>query len=740
MPDATDRETTPRIAAALIATALGTTLLWSFLGSEATLPELAPGEHGWSGDFRSYYLPNAEYLGARLAAGELPLWNPHHGAGAPFLAALQAGVLYPPNWIHAALPAQTAFFVLALLHIALAVGFAGSLAAALGAGAAGAALAGLLYGSSMQVVVGIWSPPVLYTAAWAPGLVLAIDRVLARPSGRAAATLAAALALPLLAGWPYAVAITALAGAVYGSLWLIAELIRSRRFPWRALAALGFGVTAGVMLAAPQLLPANELVARSCRALGTLVEGQALGGGVTRPYDPAQTFGALLRNGYSDGIPGLIALTLALLSVALPGAGRARSAALLAAGALGLLASFPNHAPVYSWLRELPLFSDFRFPFRYRLLPTIALAVTAGVGLAHLQALVRRWSWAPSALAVAALMGALFTASIPVFRSVLPFARSWEAEPGLVEEIRARGDRTFAAAPGDRIYWAGRSDRQRPPASVDAVHDMEPLTLARTAQLLTFFETGRGLTLLTLPRPAAPQAGPSGDFLAPPFFGYLVLPDRPARAAILDLFAITSVVAETPPVWLDERFVRRSSPDASLSVFDNPHALPRAYRVSGALPEPADPKAGLAALTAPRFDPRRRVWLDSPPPSLLPRPGAAAPAPLREVEIVDYAPERVVLRSAGDSAGVVVVADAHYPGWHAQVNGVDTPVLRANFGFRGVVVPAGPSEVVMRYRPSLLQHAIAMAGIAAIACVVAWRHPRLRAAPRDPGRWRRKVP
>ena len=64
---------------------------------------------------------------------------------------------------------------------------------------------------------------------------------------------------------------------------------------------------------------------------------------------------------------------------------------LLALGGLTLLVSWPAFAPLYGWLRELPLLGDFRFPYKYRLLSTLALAVAAGVGVTHLQRALGRW-------------------------------------------------------------------------------------------------------------------------------------------------------------------------------------------------------------------------------------------------------------------------------------------------------------------------------------------------------------
>src|SRR6185436_12163448 len=37
-------------------------------------------------DFQKHWLHNQVFLGARLAAGEWPLWNPYVGLGRPFLA------------------------------------------------------------------------------------------------------------------------------------------------------------------------------------------------------------------------------------------------------------------------------------------------------------------------------------------------------------------------------------------------------------------------------------------------------------------------------------------------------------------------------------------------------------------------------------------------------------------------------------------------------------------------------
>jgi hypothetical protein len=707
-------------AAALSACAIGLALLWLALGT-ADAPDLdASGARDWSGDFRSYYLPNAEYAGMRLARGELPLWNPRQGAGMPFLATLQVGVLYPPNALHALVPVQTAFVALAALHLGLAVLLAGGLALALGAGAAGAALTGLAYAGSVQVVGAVWSPPVQYAAAWAPGLLLGVERTLARPGARPALGLALAIGLSLLCGWPYAVAIALLGAGLYAALRLVAAAVAARRLPWRAGLALLAGICGGVALAGPQLAPTLELLARSCRAFGSLVEAQAIGGNVNRPHEPSVFLGILAGRGYNDGIPGWPALPLAAAALILPGPGRRRVAALLAIGALGLLASFPHHAPVYGWLRELPVYADFRFPFRYRLLPTLALAVAAGVGLDRVQRLLsgrRRLALAAGLAGIALQLGSV---TVPLLARALPFPRRWPSAPDpVLAEVGAQPN------PTGRLFWAGRAEKLRAGEPAAVLYDLEPLFLARSAELLTWFETGRPLTLLTLPRPEAGRA--PGDAVAPPFFGRLGLPESAARAAVLDLFSVTRLVASDPPAWLDERYERRAGP-AGLAVFENPRALPRAYRVAAAVPEPGDLRVALHALTSSAFDPRRVAMLDAAPDALV---RAARPGPPRSpppVEILAYTPERVQLRSRDDLPGLVVLTDAFHPGWEARVDGEPAPLLRANLAFRGVPVPAGSHEVELRYRPATFRRAAALSlALLAAGIAVAWRDPFRRA-------------
>lgn len=77
------------------------------------------------------------------------------------------------------------------------------------------------------------------------------------------------------------------------------------------------------------------------------------------------------------------------------------------------------------------------------------------------------------------------------------------------------------------------------------------------------------------------------------------------------------------------------------------------------------------------------------------------------------------------------MSDADYPGWEARVDGRPAPLLRADYAFRGVALPAGRHEVELRYRPRALWAALAASGLAALAilllALVPWWRGRARA-------------
>ncbi|MGB5047803.1 MAG: hypothetical protein WBO46_02610, partial [Caldilineaceae bacterium] len=77
-------------AAAALLALLTVAFFWRTLSGDVYQP--ADG-----GDLVSFLYPTYRFAASVLASGHLPLWNPTLYGGAPFIADIQAGFLYPPN-------------------------------------------------------------------------------------------------------------------------------------------------------------------------------------------------------------------------------------------------------------------------------------------------------------------------------------------------------------------------------------------------------------------------------------------------------------------------------------------------------------------------------------------------------------------------------------------------------------------------------------------------------------------
>ena len=96
-----------------------------------------------------------------------------------------------------------------------------------------------------------------------------------------------------------------------------------------------------------------------------------------------------------------------------------------------------------------------------------------------------------------------------------------------------------------------------------------------------------------------------------------------------------------------------------------------------------------------------------------------------QVEIVEYNHNHALLQVQSPAPAFLILADAHYPGWQASLNGQPVPILRANVMFRAVAVPEGASEVIFTFEPQMWRSALyagfCLWAIALIALLFIWR-------------------
>jgi uncharacterized membrane protein YfhO len=80
-------------------------------------------------------------------------------------------------------------------------------------------------------------------------------------------------------------------------------------------------------------------------------------------------------------------------------------------------------------------------------------------------------------------------------------------------------------------------------------------------------------------------------------------------------------------------------------------------------------------------------------------------------------PERIVLAADAAEPGLVVLRDTFFPGWQALVDGRPAPLLRADFLFRAVPVPAGRHTVELRYRSRALERGLLVSIVSLLATI-----------------------
>ena len=189
-----------------------------------------------------------------------------------------------------------------------------------------------------------------------------------------------------------------------------------------------------------------------------------------------------------------------------------------------------------------------------------------------------------------------------------------------------------------------------------------------------------------------------------------------AHRPLLDLLGVRWLLSVHEVPGLDQ--VR----DGAVKLYRNPSALPRAFLVGCARSWPKEDAAAVwQALQT--LDPRSLALVEGAtlPEALACSAGADAGA----ATISQSSAESLVIHTSSDQPSLLVQTDTWYPGWTAILDGAPAEILRADFLFRGVVLPPGRHEVSMTYAPARIRAALRVAPLAWLA-LLAWTLGELR--------------
>lgn len=354
----------------------------------AFAPDAALGQGVfWHHDFKHHAWAWRAWAAGRWAVGEVPWWSAGAANGFPLLAEGEGGFFYPPTM---------------LLFLAFPDGLA---------------LNWSVLGHQVWAALGLWAflrtqkasqgAALVGGAAWAWSGFL-MSHVLYLGMQNAAAWIGWALWAATTSRWALvalAVGMMGLAGhpqaAAFGGFGLAVHALLTLR--GRSLAAWVGAVAVGGLVASPQVLAQLELSQFSMREGGVGVDFANMGAlplpevingvwpyafGFDRPADVAQTYYHRGPSYWGSGENSWeMTFYLGLPVFVLATLGARRHPAWVVAAGLALLLMLGG--PLWALVRLLPGFGFFRFPVRWAIWLTLAVAVLAAFGWDRLRTLPR---------------------------------------------------------------------------------------------------------------------------------------------------------------------------------------------------------------------------------------------------------------------------------------------------------------------------------------------------------------
>ncbi len=728
----------------------------------ACFPQVVLGiETFYFRDYQLFGYPLAFYHREAFWRGEIPLWNPYNDCGLPFLAQWNTLTLYPLSLIYLLLPLPWSLSLFCLTHLFIAGMGMYFLAHRWTGNRLAAAVAGTVFAFNGLTWHSLMWPNDIAALGWMPWVVLAMERAW-QQGGRAIAVAALAGAMQMLAGAPEVIILT---WAFVGTLWLMqfftGEVARPKMIFRGGLAGL---MVAG--LAAAQLLPFLELLKHSHRdtnyadadwampATGLLNYLVPLFHCVAARRGVYMQIGQYWTSSYYLG-GGVVALALLTAWRV-----RQRRVWLLAGLILfSLLMALGGHGFLYPVLRKIaPQLGFMRFPIKFVVLATFAIPLLAAQGVAWLRGLPMD-NLRPEWNRLTGLMMAL----IALIIGILVLARTYRVPGDDLKMTISNGVRSAVFLPAILGCLALLRRKMETRARI-------LFQIALVVMLwMDVFTHVPNLSPTVSPQVYVPDQMRQYFASKDPQWDAEI---RPGNARVMQTLASLNKMywggLENP---VDDTFGRR------VTLYDNVNLLDHIPKIDGfyslylhdlntvitdlyessndvphlkdflgiARVNPptntlewaarntyapivtagqdvyfGDDARVLRQLFAPSFDGRNMVLL---PLDAVPVVNATNHAAVK-ILATNFAAQRIDAQVDATGPGMVVIAQAYYPAWHAYVDGQPTRLWRANYAFQALEVPAGRHQVKIVYQDAKFRAGCLISLATLLSCVFIWLMPR----------------
>jgi hypothetical protein len=711
-----------------------------------------------------------------LQAFRFPFWDPYISGGMTAVGDAVRGFFYPPFLLFSlagpyALTTK-AIYGFALLHFLIAFAGAYVLARSLRLSAHAALVTGLVYSLGGFLTRRAGGQLCIFDGdAWIPWAIAGLVLAMTRRAYAWAVLAGACMGMSVLAGH--------FQPAIDGSLIIAAVLVSSvfagrdnETVISRARRAAAVGMIAlasAAAVSAVQLVASAEYFPGAFRWLGAIEADTGLSYGLASSRTPWEVIAA----NPSLPLTGLLGVALkvgsytfkdasiytgsAALLLVLIGLRCSESRTRLLWGgliALGIVLAAGNAIPLLKVMYSfVPLIDKVREPVRHLLLTHTAAAVSAGYGI---DALMRRDKRARFvAMVLIPVYGAIVALAIrfnspnpPPNAIVLGAIATLAAVMLVLTGIRTeRASRlsvaAFAALITAELYvgWiAFMPTRSRFDGAFNRAVEFHYSTPLAT-QVTEFLQTRPGIYRVDISTRVGPDNVIAFGSLVPDNLGELArflgtagyCATKPAPFITLGTW-LGSHPPSTGARLLGVRYLITSVPQTGLievaelgklRVYEDPLRLPVARFVDHVEFSRSDgetlerirengARTGVAVVPE-----RQRQFVE---PSLRGTVKSGRPP---AAQVTEYLPSTVRVVADTDVARLLATADPYFIGWRAFIDGRPAPLIRTDYAFRGVVVPAGRHIVTFRYAPWRIYRGAAISAVAMLmTAFIAFRHFR----------------
>ncbi len=669
-----------------------------------------------------------------LRTGKLPLWNPYTFAGMPLLANFQSAIFYPLNIFLLLFPFNLAWGILILLQPLLAGIFLYLYLRQMKISSVASLFGAISFSFSGFFIAWLEWGTLLHAALWLPLILLAMEKIM---KGKKEIGWSLVLIFSLCSQFFAGHLQTSFYLVFFSLVYLGWRLFQVKKNRKKLLIFFSLSFLLFFLITAIQWLPTWQLIQSSAREIdqaqfhqpGWFIPWQHLvhflapdffGNPTTLNYWGVFNYAEFI------GYLGVIPLMLAFYGLFWRRDKQTFFFVIMAFAALSFALPTPWAKLPYQW--EIPLLSTSQ-PTRLLFLVDFCLAVLAALGLDALLRDKKRWkkvipslapfflgygflwllvlgaknvwpdaSWIanlaiskrnlilPTGLFLAGgfLIFSLVSKRVPkkavfflIFTLVIfdflrfgwkftPFTKeTWLFPPTETIKFLQSDPDIFRFMTTDRRLFAPNFSL---PYRLQTVEGYDPLYLTRYAELIAASERGE-------------------PNITPPFgFNRIITPHN-YQSPLVDLLNVKYVLSLED---LEADRLTLAFQEGQTRVYQNENAFPRAfivydYRLA------QNKQEAINWLMSEEIDLLKTAVLEEEPPNQDFAEGE------NEVEIEAYQENKITMTVETDKPGILILTDSYYPGWNASIDNKQTKVYRADYNFRGVIIPAGEHKVVLEY-------------------------------------------